>query len=86
MTFAYPGRSVLRGISLEAREGEAVAILGPNGSGKSTLLKIIATLALPEDGSVFLDRWDVAQHPGEARAHLGVVFQSPALDDKLTVL
>lgn len=86
LTFAYPGRSVLRGISLEAREGEAVAILGPNGSGKSTLLKIIATLALPEDGSVFLDRWDVAQHPGEARAHLGVVFQSPALDDKLTVL
>lgn len=86
LAYAYPGRVVLRGISLEAREGEAVAILGPNGSGKSTLLKIMATLALPADGSVFLERWNIVQHPAEARAHLGVVFQSPALDDKLTVL
>lgn len=66
--------------------GEVVAILGPNGSGKSTFLKILATLALPASGSVFLDHWDVAKNPAAARAHLGVVFQSPALDVKLTVL
>jgi ABC-2 type transport system ATP-binding protein len=85
LTYAYPGRAVLRGISLEAKEGEILAILGPNGSGKSTLLKILSTLALPASGSVQLDRWDVLKDPYETRRHLGVVFQSPALDDNLTV-
>lgn len=71
---------------MEIREGETVAILGPNGSGKSTLLRILATLTTPGGGSASLDRWNVVDHPHEVRKYLGVVFQSPALDAKLTVL
>lgn len=86
LTFSYPGRQALRGVSLEVREGETVAILGPNGSGKSTLLRILATLASPGGGTASVDRWSIVDQPREARKHLGVVFQSPALDGKLTVL
>ena len=43
---------VLRGVSLEVREGEFFGLLGPNGAGKTTLFKILATLVLPEAGSI----------------------------------
>ena len=48
--FAYGGRRVLRGVDLDVRPGEVVAVLGPNGSGKTTLLRLLAGLAEPQEG------------------------------------
>ena len=71
----------LRGIDLDIKKGEFVAIIGPSGSGKSTLMHIIGLLDQPTTGKVFLQEKNVSKLSEEERAvlrnkHLGFVFQS----------
>jgi len=72
-------------LSLDIHEGEAFALLGPNGAGKSTLISIIATIQQPDSGSVAVGGHDVMRSPMKARKMLGIVFQEPSLDTRLTV-
>ena len=83
---SFGDRRALDGISLEVRRGEIFCLLGPNGGGKSTLFRILATLSLPDTGSAEICGHDVVSGAAEVRARLGVVFQSPSLDGKLTIL
>jgi iron complex transport system ATP-binding protein len=66
----YPGRDVLRGLSLAVREGETVALLGPNGAGKSTLLQVMTGLRRASAGQVRLFGHDVRHLPATERARL----------------
>ncbi len=61
--FSYPGSSdpVLRGLSLEIRAGETVALVGENGCGKTTLVKLIARLYSPNRGRITLDGRDIEE-------------------------
>lgn len=92
LTHRYKGatRLALNGVSFEVQPGEAFAVLGPNGGGKSTTFRILATLMQPAaDGSVghaSVFGHDVMTHPADARRAMGVVFQSPSVDIKLTAL
>jgi ABC-2 type transport system ATP-binding protein len=83
---SFGERRALDGISLEVSSGEIFCLLGPNGGGKSTLFRILATLALPDSGSTVVAGHDVLSDAPEVRARIGVVFQSPSLDGKLTIL
>src|SRR5437879_12882886 len=70
----------LRGVSLEVREGELVAVMGPSGSGKSTLMHILAGLDKPTSGSVELAGREIAGMDDAnltqlRRDHVGFVFQ-----------
>jgi len=69
--FSNPTSPALRGISLQIRQGEAVALLGANGAGKTTLLRILATLLLPTRGRASLAGHDVLTEPAAVRRHLG---------------
>jgi ABC-type multidrug transport system ATPase subunit len=69
--FAPPTSPALRGISLEVKQGEAVALLGANGAGKTTLLRILATLLLPTRGTAFLAGHDTGRAPTEVRRQIG---------------
>jgi ABC-2 type transport system ATP-binding protein len=83
---SFGERRALDGISLEVRRGELFCLLGPNGGGKSTLFRILATLSLPDAGSAEVAGHDVVSDAAGVRSRLGVVFQSPSLDGKLTIL
>jgi len=80
------GRTLaLDGISLSIRSNELFALLGPNGAGKTTLIHILCTILAPDSGTVTVAGFDVVRQPLKARKHLGVVFQEPSVDDRLTV-
>ena len=82
---SFGTRSALGGVDLQVQAGELFAILGPNGSGKTTLFRILSTLLTPARGRAAIAGRDVVREPREVRRAIGVVFQSPALDRKLTV-
>lgn len=78
-------RRALNNISLQINQGELFCLLGPNGSGKSTLFKILSTLAKPTKGQAEVFGFDVVKNQDDVRQHIGVVFQNPSLDKKLTI-
>lgn len=80
----YGTHTVLPGLDLEIAAGELFALLGPNGSGKTTLFRILTTLISPDGGSAHVGGCDVVREAASVRAKIGVVFQSPSLDKKLT--
>jgi phospholipid/cholesterol/gamma-HCH transport system ATP-binding protein len=82
---SFDGRAILSDISLEVPSGQLLAIMGSSGGGKTTLLRCISGLIVPEKGDVTVDEIDVIKDPEEARRHMGMVFQSAALFDYMTV-
>jgi putative ABC transport system ATP-binding protein len=81
----------LRGVSLQVREGERVAIIGPSGSGKSTLLNVLGTLDRPTEGQVLVDGIETGRMTeGELarlrNKRLGFVFQNYGLIQRMSAL
>jgi len=81
----YGSRVAVNDLSLDIRPGEIFVFLGPNGSGKTTLFRLLSTLIPLQTGGVSILGRDVQQETVAVRAELGVVFQAPSLDKKLTV-
>lgn len=82
---SYGERSALDRISLDVKKGEIFGVLGPNGSGKTTLFHILSTLICPKAGDVELLDLNVVNDSAQVRKKIGVIFQSPSVDPKLTV-
>jgi len=85
LTHKYGSRYALDNVSFTVSRGEIFGLLGPNGSGKTTLFKILSTLMSPTSGSVNILGHDLSIDAKAIRKLLGVVFQRPGLDVKLTV-
>ena len=80
----FGNAAALRGVSLDVRAGELMALLGPSGSGKTTLLRIIAGLEIAEAGQVFFGGEDATRLSVQRRG-IGFVFQHYALFKHLNV-
>jgi ABC-2 type transport system ATP-binding protein len=85
LRFRYGERTALNDVSFSIARGEIFGFLGPNGGGKTTLFRILSTLASLQSGSAAMLGYDLAADTIAVRRKLGVVFQHPSLDGKLTV-
>src|SRR5271169_3504037 len=83
--FNYGDRQALRDVSFAIARGEIFGFLGPNGGGKTTLFKILSTLVPSQSGKVRMLGHDLKSEAHAIRSRIGVVFQHPSLDGKLTV-
>ena len=84
---SFGGLEVLKGISMEAAEGDVVCVIGSSGSGKSTFLRCINMLEKPTSGTVIVNGYDLTcRHANinKARRHIGMVFQQFNLFPHLT--
>jgi phospholipid/cholesterol/gamma-HCH transport system ATP-binding protein len=86
---AFGPKKVLRGVNLEVVRGETVVVLGGSGSGKSVLLRHAVGLFRPDSGQVFIEGVEISNLPEdellEPRKTVGMLFQSGALFDSMTV-
>lgn len=85
LSYRYGSRQALRELSFSIREGEVFVFLGPNGGGKTTLFRLLSTLVPPQAGRIEIAGHALPQEAGAVRSLIGVVFQAPSLDKKLTV-
>lgn len=84
LTRKFDGFTAVDGISFSVAEGELFGLLGPNGAGKTTTINMLSTLLRPTSGSATVAGFDVGGDRDRVRQSIGVVFQEPALDGKLT--
>ena len=86
---SFGAKQVLRGVSLDVARGQSRVVIGGSGSGKSAMLKNALGLMTPDKGKIFFDGEDVTNATGKEReamrARIGMLFQSGALFDSLTV-
>ncbi len=87
----YGSKEVVRGISLEVKQGEITGLLGPNGAGKTTTFYMIVGLIKPNKGKVFLNDIEITDYPMYKRAQLGIgylaqensVFRDLSVEDNI---
>ena len=87
----YGNRAVVKGVSLEVKQGEIVGLLGPNGAGKTTSFYMMVGLVKPNNGTVYLDDTVITDLPMYKRAQKGIgylaqeasVFRSMSVEDNI---
>jgi phospholipid/cholesterol/gamma-HCH transport system ATP-binding protein len=89
ITKKFDDKLVLKGINLDIEKASTMVVMGASGSGKSVLLKLIVGLLKPDDGEIWIDGKNIMElsekKMDEVRKNIGMVFQSAALFDSLTV-
>jgi len=71
-------------VSFDVNRGEIFGFLGPNGAGKTTTINMLCTLLKPTAGTAVVNKFDIITQRNEVRESIGLVFQDPSLDDRLT--
>ncbi len=85
LTHAYAERTALNDVSFSIRRGEIFGLLGPNGGGKTTLFRVLSTLLPVQSGLVRVLGMNANDSASQIRQRIGVTFQAPSLDRRLTV-
>jgi len=84
LTRNFGSLTAVNNLNFTVRPGEVFGLLGPNGAGKSTTLSMLCTILKPTSGTATINGLDVRHHPARVRRIIGIVFQEPSIDDRLT--
>jgi len=84
LTKRYDALVAVDHLNLHVKAGEIYGFLGPNGAGKTTTIKILTGLLQPTSGKVFIDGIDIIEEPIKAKAHIGLIPDTPSVYPKLT--
>ena len=80
----YGSFTAVKGISFRVKKGEIFGFLGPNGAGKTTTVHMLTTIIDKTSGNAMVAGFDVSKYKEKVRSAIGIVFQDPSLDDRLT--
>jgi ABC-2 type transport system ATP-binding protein len=84
LTRRFKAFTAVDGISFAVNPGEVFGFLGPNGAGKTTTVRVLCTLIRPSAGTAHVGGFDVVRQHNDVRRSIGIIFQDPSLDDRLT--
>lgn len=84
LTRKFGSLTAVDNVNLKVKEGEIFGLLGPNGAGKSTTISMLCTIMKPTSGTAKVNGYDIVHEPSQVRGSIGIVFQDPSIDDKLT--
>jgi ABC-2 type transport system ATP-binding protein len=71
-------------LNIVVQQGEVFGLLGPNGAGKTTTISMLCTILKPTSGSARVNGFDIVKQDTQVRKSIGIVFQDPSIDDRLT--
>jgi ABC-2 type transport system ATP-binding protein len=71
-------------LNISVERGEVFGLLGPNGAGKTTTISMLCTILKPTSGTARVNGFDLAKQATQVRKSIGIVFQDPSIDDRLT--
>ena len=84
LTRTFDNLTAVDAVSFAVPAGELFGLLGPNGAGKTTTINMLSTLLRPTSGRAEVAGFDIVRNRDSVRRSIGIVFQEPALDGKLT--
>ncbi len=84
LTREFNGLTAVDHVDLQIEKGELFGLLGPNGAGKTTLIHMLCTILPPTEGTAKVAGFGIGKKPDSVRASIGIVFQDPSLDNRLT--
>jgi len=84
LTRKFNGLTAVDHVNLQIKKGELFGLLGPNGAGKTTFIHMLCTILPPTEGTAKVAGFDIHRNPDSVRAAIGIVFQDPSLDNRLT--
>jgi ABC-2 type transport system ATP-binding protein len=84
LTRKFNDMTAVDDVNLTVDQGEIFGLLGPNGAGKSTFISMLCTILKPTSGTATVEGYDILSQASDVRRSIGIVFQDPSIDDKLT--
>ncbi|MBM3313610.1 ATP-binding cassette domain-containing protein, partial [candidate division WOR-3 bacterium] len=84
LTRRFKAFTAVDSISFAVNPGEVFGFLGPNGAGKTTTVRMLCTLIRPNGGEARVAGYDIVRQHNDVRRSIGIIFQDPSLDDRLT--
>jgi ABC-2 type transport system ATP-binding protein len=84
LTKTYGSLKAVDALDITVESGEIFGLLGPNGAGKTTSISMLCTILKPTSGSAKVNGFDIVKEANKVRKSIGIVFQEPSIDDRLT--
>ncbi len=84
LTKAYGSMKAVDNLNITVDSGEIFGLLGPNGAGKTTTVSMLCTILNPTSGTATVNGYDIVKEANKVRKSIGIVFQDPSIDDRLT--